>query len=276
MTGMLKRRMASLSRVTAFTPVVGLRSALRVQWDFRERARGKVRPAGAPLVKLSLKGVPHPFYFRRASSDSFVIEEVFVTGAYESAAAEPNVRFVVDCGANIGCTAVYFLNKYPDAHVVAVEPDPENFALCRKNLEPYGDRVTLINAGVWSEETGLKIERVGEANQGEWSYEVRPCRAGEAADTHAVSLGSVLRKSPSGEIDVLKVDIEKSERVVFGEHTDSWLPKVRYVIIELHDDECIRAFEDASARHGLRVERADSLWAARRGPAESRAPHETP
>jgi hypothetical protein len=36
-------------------------------------------------------------------------------------------------------------------------------------------------------------------------------------------------------IDVLKIDIETSEKTVFLNNYEEWLPKVRLIIIELHD-----------------------------------------
>jgi FkbM family methyltransferase len=38
-----------------------------------------------------------------------------------------STAFIIDGGANIGIASLYFLNQYPTARLVAVEPSPANF-----------------------------------------------------------------------------------------------------------------------------------------------------
>ena len=56
-------------------------------------------------------------------------------------------------------------------------------------------------------------------------------------------------------LPVLKVDIERAERVVFGPGSRTWLPKVKVIVIELHDDECrdifLAALRGTSLRYSL-------------------------
>ncbi|MFO0954455.1 MAG: FkbM family methyltransferase [Isosphaeraceae bacterium] len=247
MAGSIAGMSRSLGRFLDRVRTLGPAAALRVQADHSRRRSLGAHVADAPLLALKIKGLPHPFHVRERSSDTFVVDEVFVYNEYRGVAAEEDVRFVVDCGANIGCTAVYFLEKYPNARVIAFEPDADNARVCRKNVEPYGGRCEVRQLGVWSEETGLVVERVGPGPEGtnQWGYEVRPCRPGEAPEIQAVTLESVLRESPHGVIDLLKIDVEKSERVIFGANTDAWLPHVRAIAIELHDEACRKAYHDA-------------------------------
>ena len=71
---------------------------------------------------------------------------------------------------------------------------------------------------------------------------VEATKTGETPNVRGVDLGSVLRDSGFSEIDLLKMNIECSEREVFSKNLDSWLPKVRNMIVQLHDE---RASEDA-------------------------------
>lgn len=200
-------------------------------------------PRGKHVLKLRLKGYSHPLYFRHGSSDLSVIRQVFCHQEYACVVDEPPPRFVVDAGANIGCTSFYLLHRFPDTVVTAIEPDRGNFDLCARNLAPFGDRVRLLKKGLWSEAAGLRVV-AGTNGVGEWALEVRPCGPGEAADVEAVGMRDVLAAAPDGRIDLLKVDIEGAERQVFGDPT-GWLDRVRNIVIELHGEDCERAFADA-------------------------------
>src|SRR5262249_54939154 len=70
----------------------------------------------------------HPLLFRSNSSDISVFSQIFVQMEYASLINQMkgNVGLVVDLGANVGFSSAYFLSAFPDAHVIAVEPDPQN------------------------------------------------------------------------------------------------------------------------------------------------------
>jgi hypothetical protein len=58
---------------------------------------------------------------------------------------------------------------------------------------------------------------------------------------------------PRNEIDILKIDIEGSEGVLFSGDTDEWLPRVRNICIETHDSECAEAVVRALAPYRHRT-----------------------
>src|SRR4029453_4553128 len=51
---------------------------------------------------------------------------------------------VVDAGAHRGHTVMEYLEPFPNSRVVALEPEPENFAIAKKTLAPFGERVELL------------------------------------------------------------------------------------------------------------------------------------
>jgi FkbM family methyltransferase len=187
-----------------------------------------------------------PIHFRAHTTDINVLQQVFLSGDYECVRDEKDVRTIVDCGANIGCASVWFLNRYPEARVVAVEADLGNFDVCRANLARYGDRAVAIHGAVWPREEPLTVER----GEQEWAFSVRPCRPGEIPEVSAVTLESL------GNIDLLKIDIEGGEEALFGEDCSRWLERTRTIVIELHGPACRTAFLRAIAPHGFRVEDA--------------------
>jgi len=191
---------------------------------------------------IRLKDVRYPFWGRFQTSDSHVFNQMFIEREYDSLRYIRDPKLIVDCGANVGYSALWFLNKFPEAHVLVIEPDPGNFELCQKNLRPYGSRVTFVRAGVWPRETGLVVVR-GEYKDGrEWATQVRECRPGEEPDIAGVEIDRLLKNSAFQRIDILKIDIEASEEKLFSENYEPWLRKVKNIAIELHGAACETAF----------------------------------
>jgi FkbM family methyltransferase len=222
-----------------------------------------VRTAGRRLHKLYLRDYRHPLYFRSNSSDAEVIRQVFGGRDYRCVEDLSDVSLIIDCGANIGCTTYFLLHRYPQARAVVVEPDGENFSLCRRNLAPFRDRVTFVRAGVWSAAGGLKIERGGFRDGKEWSFQVRPCAADEAPDVVAVTIDALLQATGRPVIDILKIDVERSERELFGRRADAWLTRTRNLVIELHDEECERVFAAALSSYRRTQRRHGELTVCR-------------
>jgi FkbM family methyltransferase len=209
-------------------------------------ARQLRRSAWLPqtVASVRLPGYEFPVHFRPRTSDPDVIEQVFVRQEYACVAGLAEVRTILDCGANIGCTAFYLLHAYPDAEVVVVEPDEANLRICRLNLAPFGERVRFLQAGVWPRAEPLRVER-GKFRDGRaWSYQVRPCRSGQRPDMTGIPLRDLVSMLPSG-VDLLKIDIEGAERGVFEALESDALERVRNIAIELHDEACERAFDRA-------------------------------
>ncbi|HAK7943524.1 TPA: FkbM family methyltransferase [Salmonella enterica] len=114
-------------------------------------------------INLTLNGEERTFFYRDIHSDRSVIQQSLInreyaTGMfmrdadirthYRSILAAGMTPVIVDCGANTGTSVLHFLGEYPEAHVVAVEPAGDNFALLSRNTA--GLNVTLINKGVSS------------------------------------------------------------------------------------------------------------------------------
>jgi FkbM family methyltransferase len=209
-----------------------------------------------PLGTLKLKGYPYPFFFRHGASDVRVIRQIFLKEEYRELRGEKNVGRIIDCGANIGCSAFYFLSKYPDAELIAVEPDEGNFRLLQKNLEPFGERARALQAAVWSRDQRLRIDRGHFGDGREWSYQVRVCRNDEQADVMALSLETVLNQFNWERVDLLKIDIEGAELELFTSGYMPWLSRTRNLAIELHDPDCEQVFWRAMAGYDYQVQQS--------------------
>ena len=195
-------------------------------------------------VPLKPIGHEHSLYCRGGrSSDSTVFRQIYAFHEYAPLQLkEP--KLIIDCGANVGYSSVYFLEKFPSAHVVAIEPDPSNFRLLVKNLTRFGSRAEAIQGGIWSETGKLKTV-LGEFGDGrEWATTVREVNPNENPDTLAFDIPAV---TPVGydRISLLKIDIEGAEIELFSNGSNRWLPLVDNLAIELHGEEANKVFFDA-------------------------------
>lgn len=194
---------------------------------------------GERLVRLRDPKVASPLYCRYNHSDLLTYSQVFHHRQYGCLDGVKDVRYIVDAGANVGYTSAYFLSVHPEAQLVALEPDTSNAAVARKNVEAFGERAQVLGVGLWNRTARLTVEREGLAAN---AFQVREAKPGEAGDVDAVDIPSLMDRFGWARIDILKVDIERSERFVFQASAERWLPAIRHIAIELHDDECRRVF----------------------------------
>jgi FkbM family methyltransferase len=209
-------------------------------------------------ILLSTRDAHYPVYARQSTSDLGVFEQIFVHKEY-SALDDMKFKVIVDCGAYVGYSTVYFLNKFPDSRVVAIEADGANFDVCKLNLSPYEHRVKLLHSAIWSRKADLVVVRGKYRDGREWASQVRECISGEIADVRGRDLLSLIDDAGLNEIDLLKVDIEGAERVVFKEDCEAWLRRVRNIAIELHDSECRSVFFAALSHYDYDLSRSGEL-----------------
>lgn len=152
-------------------------------------------------------------------------------------------QVIVDAGANIGASAVYFARKFPRALVIAIEPEAGNFALLQKNATGYGNIVT-VQAALWGTQGKRTIQN---RLTGHWGYTVsdtsNPTET-TGQDVECITMEQLMAQHELASIDLLKMDIEGGELHVL-EHSGAWITKVGILTVELHDRivmGCDRAF----------------------------------
>jgi FkbM family methyltransferase len=218
------------------------------------------------LTRLPLRGprrivvhppdLLHPVTVRMfPSSDDFVFDQLFVRREYAPVCRrEGEAKFILDLGANVGYASAIFASRYPAATILAVEPDPRNFELCRQNLAPYGDRVQTLLGAVWAKRSQLALERGNFCDGREWATRVAEATPGGDATVEAWDIATLLEMAGVQEADLVKIDIEGSEAEVFAASTAEWLPRVRNLCIELHDGKCREIFLHAMAGFDYELE----------------------
>lgn len=239
---------------------------------------GTVGPLGAckyaalrgivPEVRVRPRSVRYPVRIRGHSSDYEVVRQIFIEREYAPLDDLRDVDLVVDCGANVGYSSAYFLSRFPDAMVLAVEPDAENFAQLERNLAPYGPRAQLLRGGVWPATCGLRMSRTPYRDGRAWARQVEPCPPGEEEEFSGYDIPALLARAGRTRISLLKIDIEGAEVPLFSQGPTDWLDRVDTIAIELHDDSAFgsgtAAFHAAIAGRGFSLARRGELTLARR------------
>ena len=106
---------------------------------FKLRARSG---ATGRTLSLQIPGSRSPFFFREATADAWVFRQIFVQRQYE-VEVSPEPHLIIDAGANIGCASVFFACRYPQATILAIEPDTANFEMLKINAAPYRNIVPI-------------------------------------------------------------------------------------------------------------------------------------
>ncbi|MGO9956470.1 MAG: FkbM family methyltransferase [Solirubrobacteraceae bacterium] len=151
-------------------------------------------------------------------------------------AAEPTISRVVDCGANVGAATSLFLQRYPNCHVVCVEPDPATFEYLRTNLTRSGvaDRVQLVNAAA-SNAAGTSTfytSKVGADYSLRMSLdEFRMGAVGRGITVATVDIADLV----GAHTDILKLDVEGAEfALVVRLAQTGALQRIDHLVIEAH------------------------------------------
>jgi FkbM family methyltransferase len=176
-------------------------------------------------IEVRSKQICHPIHLRLRSSDPLLFREIIREHSYDlQLPTKP--RVIIDAGANIGLTSVWFANQYPEARIIAIEPEPDNVRMLRKNTERYPN-ISVIPAALWNRATTLTMDYSANSTAGWKVMEA-------AGNVRTVSIPEVMEMFQLRHVDLLKVDIEGAEKEVF-ESSSGWINSVDTIAIELHD-----------------------------------------
>jgi FkbM family methyltransferase len=186
----------------------------------RELERVRKQPRYTPGT-TTLFG--RPLEYVDSSSYFFLHEEIFTEEVYAFNTANPSPR-IIDGGANIGLSVIYFKRRFPNAHVTAFEADPSVAQVLRRNLQARGLGDVEVRAqALWSHDGELAFQPEG-ADGGRIALSTNI-----AVKVPTVALTHQLDEP----IDFLKLDIEGAEFEVLQSCRDR-LGMVDKAFIEYH------------------------------------------
>jgi FkbM family methyltransferase len=171
------------------------------------------------------------FDFTFVDSASFISQysEIFTKRIlnFETKNKQP---YIIDCGSNIGVSILYFKNIYPNAEIIGFEPDKNIFLSLKQNIANSNlTNILLLNKGLWNQEGKIYFNEEG-ADGGSILEKVSE----HSTNTKTVEIEIIsLRQYLNKPVDLLKIDIEGAESVVFEDCKDL-LKNVQKIFIEFH------------------------------------------
>lgn len=179
----------------------------------------RYKPSTTRILKNKL-------FFADSASFVFMYDEIFLKEIYQFKNSSKEV-YIIDGGANIGLSAIYFKKKYPNSEIVAFEPDPDIVNFLMKNITSFDlKNVTVVNKGLWNTEGHINF-----FPEGSDGGRIEPILGHNNKKTtiQTTRLRSYLNKN----VDLLKLDIEGAELLVLEDCKDQ-LVNVKNLFIEYH------------------------------------------
>lgn len=160
--------------------------------------------------------------------------EIFTQDTYYFESENPQPK-IIDAGAHIGMSTLYFKKLYPHAHIIAIEPNPESIYALETNIFINQlDDVTVTPKALSSHEgeeqfytdaTADHWDSTASFTKGAWTGD---------QDTDSVTVPTIrLSQFLDSSVDLLKLDIEGAEQEVLFE-SQHLLHNVSQLFVEFH------------------------------------------
>jgi FkbM family methyltransferase len=219
--GSLRYRLMLAVEMTRLAADRRNRLKMMVLWLFvplRERLLGP----GEATVRVRLGATELPWTVG-PKSDYYVLHELFVRRIYDFDLGDVAPRTILDLGAHVGASVVYFRERFPDARIVALEPDPGTFERLRRNVGALPG-VELRREAVATQDGPVSFFPHREG----WLSSLNG--AGDGVTVTGRTLAGLLAEL--GSVDLLKLDVEGVERQVLE---DAPLDGLGAILGEFHE-----------------------------------------
>lgn len=271
-------------RLPNYVSAFGVRHGLRLLLEIETRMRHNGRRKSV----FHVPGYP-PITLRDSVSDRSTFWQCLVTRQYRIDTMEQNhdvLRryrailnsgkrpLIIDAGANIGLSALFFGKILPDAKVYCIEPEQENLSILRENTARLGSAVEVFPGAVWDTDEPLNILDP-EAGSSAMQVVAGAEPVGPSVPVHTIA--QLLLHDPKTEPFIIKLDIEGAQEFLFRSNT-GWIDRFSLIILELDDWQfpwrgTSRAFFRALSDFDFDyVIRGESIFCFRHASAEPMAP----
>ncbi len=222
-------------------------------------------------VGLRAPGTGAPLTVRLGTSDVQVFNDIYLRQEFGwKLSSSPKV--IIDAGAYTGLSTSFFATQCPNAMIIAIEPDEDNFRLLVRNTARYAN-VHTVRAALWAESGSVSLVDPG---SGAWGLRLLESNGSDTVTTEAipalrsrsiqaVTITDIMRDFHLDKIDLLKIDVEGSEKEIFAS-ADPWIDSVDAICVELHDRfkvGCSRSFFKAVEDFPIELRRGEDVLVMR-------------
>ncbi len=193
---------------------------------------GKYAHITPKALTLYFRGTPFVFYIN-SRVDLAAVHEIFVKKEYDFTYTEllgKKPEVILDLGANIGDSSVFYALQFPHAKIYAIEPNPAVHEKLRKNVAAFPN--VQIRTCALSNQTKKTTFYVGDSHLGS-STKQRKQNTKEI-EVEMCSFTDFVIQEKLDIIDILKFDIEGGEEDLLKD--PSIRTKVHICVGEMHDD----------------------------------------
>jgi FkbM family methyltransferase len=192
-------------------------------------------------------GIGETLVLKCASGDRKFDFEVFANGTSKQNAIETltgktypkipfinNVESVLDIGANIGASVIFFALHYPNARLVAVEPARQPVVLLRRNTMNHAN-AQIFNIGLHNVTNKCSIY-LGSPDSVTNSVVRNVLSSNSQEDVQLVAASTFTRSIGLDRPDIIKIDTEGCEIPIINSMIDSFR-NAKVIYIEYHSEE---------------------------------------
>lgn len=185
-------------------------------------------------------------YYRENTDDEGAIDQIFrqkqfdlesletfatIKNLYEDVISKSKIPLIIDCGAHIGLASLRFSAMFPEAMIIGLEPNYDNYLIAKKNTGGI-QRIKMLNMALSNNGNDVYVN---DYNRGTMGYVAEQ----EMSSIKSVAIPSttvtdIIRTNPECIAFLVKIDIEGAEKSVFTQSTE-WLRNSIALVIELHD-----------------------------------------
>jgi FkbM family methyltransferase len=202
-------------------------------------------------INIKFKDVKQTIFLRTYKGDIDIFYEIFQKEIYLAPAEKKDPELIIDLGANIGLSALYFTALFPKARIICVEPGDESYKFLIKNVasQIQARQITTLKAAVMGTDGNVSF------SDSKMHYNSK-VTASIIKNTEAFSLHTLYKKYNIQSADLIKMDIEGAEKDVF--ESPDWLYAVKNLIIEMHSEDIMDSCIDKLEKSNFKVKRINA------------------
>jgi FkbM family methyltransferase len=182
------------------------------------------------LAHMTIKVNGRPFPITKHKSDIFTLSEILHEQQYRVECPIPDSPLMLDAGANVGISVMWFLALYRGATMHAFEPEPGNFRLLEEN---HGrDRNVVLNRLAVGSQTEGRSMHIGFHGANHSRVDATVGDQQEIVDV--ITLEQYLYQHNIERVDLMKLDVEGNELealVGFGDRIEC----IQVIVGEIHE-----------------------------------------